>query len=75
MDFKNFFDPNGNSAVKLDTVVASGSDPISANYDLNGATMRAANPDSAIDKLDLDLAVSIPTQKVTIPLDGSSLGG
>ena len=30
---------------------ASGSNPISANYDLNGATMRAANPDSAIDKL------------------------
>ena len=75
LDFKNFFDTNGNSAVKLDTVVASGSDPISTNYDLNGATMRAANPDSAIDKLDLDLAVSIPTQKVTIPLDGSSLGG
>ena len=37
--------------------------------------MRSVNPDSAIDKLDLDLAVSIPTQKVTIPLDGSSLGG
>ena len=37
--------------------------------------LAAANPDSAIDKLDLDLAVSIPTQKVTIPLDGSSLGG
>ena len=75
LDFKNFFDTNGNSAVKLDTLVASGSNPISSNYDLNGATMRAANPDSAIDKLDLDLAVSIPTQKVTIPLDGSSLGG
>ena len=43
--------------------------------DLDGDTMRAANPDSAIDKLDLDLQVSIPTQKVTIPLDGSSLGG
>ena len=75
LDFKNFIDYNGNSAVKLDTVIASGSSPISANYDLNGATMSAVNPDSAIDKLDLELAVSIPTQKVTIPLDGSSLGG
>ena len=75
LDFKNFFDQSGNSAVKLDTVVSSGSNSISANYDLNGATMRAVNPDSAINKLDLDLAVSIPTQKVTIPLDGSSLGG
>ena len=75
LDFKNFFDTSGGSAVKLDTLISSGSDPISVNYDLNGATMRAANPDSAIDKLDLDLAVSIPTQKVTIPLDGSSLGG
>ena len=30
--------------------------------------------DALDDALDLDLEVSIPTQKVTIPLDGSSLG-
>jgi hypothetical protein len=37
--------------------------------------MRAIDPAFPIDSLKIDLQVSIPTQKVTIPLDGSSLGG
>jgi len=74
MDYKNFFVPQGNVPVKIDQILTPGE---TYNFDisLKGDTMRAANPDSAIDKLDLDLEVSIPTQKVTIPLDGSSLGG
>ncbi len=74
MDYKNFFVPEGNVPVKIDQILTPGE---TYNFDisLKGDTMRAANPDSAIDKLDLDLEVSIPTQKVTIPLDGSSLGG
>ncbi|MBE77334.1 MAG: hypothetical protein CMG41_06330 [Candidatus Marinimicrobia bacterium] len=74
MDYKNFFVPSGNAPVKIDQILTPGE---TYNFDisLKGDTMRAANPDSAIDKLDLDLEVSIPTQKVTIPLDGSSLGG
>ena len=74
MDYKNFFVPEGNQPVKVDTELYSGIDT-TVNISLKGDTMRAAHPDSAIDKLDLDLAVSIPTQKVTLPLDGSSLGG
>jgi len=74
MDYKNFFVPEGNVPVKIDQILVPGE---TYNFDisLKGDTMRAANPDSAIDKLDLELEVSIPTQKVTIPLDGSSLGG
>ncbi len=74
MDYKNFFIPEGNVPVKIDQILVPGE---TYNFDisLKGDTMRAANPDSAIDKLDLELEVSIPTQKVTIPLDGSSLGG
>ena len=37
--------------------------------------MRAIDPAFPIDSLKIDLEVSIPNQKVTIPLDGSSLGG
>jgi hypothetical protein len=75
MDYKNFFVPEGNQPVKVDLELEPG---VTYNPDpiiLKGDTMRAVNPDSAIDKLELDLEVSIPTQKVTIPLDGSSLGG
>ena len=74
MDYKNFFIPEGNVPVKIDQILVPGE---TYNFDisLKGDTMRAVNPDSAIDKLDLELEVSIPTQKVTIPLDGSSLGG
>ena len=74
MDYKNFFIPEGNVPVKIDQILVPGE---TYNFDisLKVDTMRAANPDSAIDKLDLELEVSIPTQKVTIPLDGSSLGG
>ena len=74
MDYKNFFIPEGNVPVKIDQILVPGE---TYNFDisLKGDTMRAANPDSAIEKLDLELDVSIPTQKVTIPLDGSSLGG
>ena len=74
MDYKNFFVPQGNDSVKIDQILTPGE---TYNFDisLKGDTMRAINPDSAIDALDLDLEVSIPTQKVTIPLDGSSLGG
>ena len=74
MDYKNFFVPQGNELVKIDQILTPGE---TYNFDisLKGDTMRAINPDSAIDALELDLEVSIPTQKVTIPLDGSSLGG
>ena len=74
MDYKNFSIPEGNVPVKIDQILVPGE---TYNFDisLKGDTMRAANPDSAIEKLDLELDVSIPTQKVTIPLDGSSLGG
>jgi len=74
MDYKNFFAPQGNVPVKVDQVLEPGE---TYNFDisLKGDTMRAVNPDSAIKMLDVDLQVSIPTQKVTIPLDGSSLGG
>ena len=75
MDYKNFFVPEGNDLVKIDQVLVPDSLYPPFNISLRGDTMRAANPDSAIEKLDLDLQVSIPTQKVTIPLDGSSLGG
>ena len=76
MDYKNFFVPEGsdNLPVKIDQILVPG-ESYDFNINLNGDTMRAAHPDSAIKKLDLDLAVSIPTQKVTLPLDGSSLGG
>ena len=74
MDYKNFFAPAGNEPVKIDQILVPG-ETYDYNISLKGDTMRASHPDSAIDKLDLDLAVSIPTQKVTLPLDGSSLGG
>ena len=74
MDYKNFFVPPGNDPVKIDMELTPGIDTM-ANISLKGDTMRAAHPDSAIKMLDLDLAVSIPTQKVTLPLDGESLGG
>ncbi len=74
MDYKNFFVPQGNELVKIDQLLAPG-EVYNFDISLKGDTMRAINPDSAINALDLDLEVSIPTQKVTIPLDGSSLGG
>jgi len=74
MDYKNFFAPVGNEPVKIDQELVPG-ETYDYNISLKGDTMRASHPDSAIDKLNLDLAVSIPTQKVTLPLDGSSLGG
>ena len=74
MDYKNFYVPDGNDPVKVD--VSLKQDSIYAfNISLKGDTMRAANPDSAIKKLDVDLLVGIPEQQVTLPLDGSSLGG
>lgn len=74
MDYKNFFVPDGNVPVRIDQILVPG-ESYDFNISLKGDTMRSAHPDSAIDKLDLDLAVSIPTQKVTLPLDGSTLGG
>ena len=53
MDYKNFFVPQGNLPVKIDQILTPGE---TYNFDisLKGDTMRAANPDSAIDKLDLE---------------------
>jgi len=74
MDYKNFYIPQGNDPVKVDVSLIPDS-IYTFNISLEGDTMRAANPDSAIKKLDVDLVVGIPAQKVTLPLDGSSLGG
>ena len=74
MDYKNFFVPEDNVPVKIDQILLPGE---TYNFDisLKGDTMRALTPNLPIDSLEIDLEVSIPTQKVTIPLDGSSLGG
>ena len=74
MDYKNFFVPEGNVPVVIDQVLSSG-ETYNFNISLKGDTMRAIDPAFPIDSLKIDLQVSIPTQKVTIPLDGSSLGG
>jgi len=71
----NFFPPPGNSPVLIDRVLRNADEPFNQEISLKGDTLRAMDPDSAIGSLELDLAVIIPEQMATIPLDGSSLGG
>jgi hypothetical protein len=75
LSIPNFFPPPGNVPVLIDRVLRNSDEPFNQEISLKGDTLRAMNPDSAIGSLELDLAVVIPTQMATIPLDGSSLGG
>jgi len=75
LSIPNFFPPPGNGPVLIDRVLRNSDEPFNQEISLKGDTLRAMNPDSAIGSLELDLAVVIPTQMATIPLDGSSLGG
>ena len=75
LSIPNFFPPPGNSPVLIDRVLRNADEPFNQEISLKGDTLRAMDPDSAIGSLELDLAVIIPEQMATIPLDGSSLGG
>ena len=75
MRFRNFFPPaSGGDSVTIDTTLKTG---IENNFDfnMNGYTMRAKDPTQVLGELEIDLALEIPAQKATLPLDGSSLGG
>ena len=75
LNIPNFFPPPGNDPVLIDRVLKNSDEPFNQEISLKGDTLRAMDPDSAIGSLELDLAVVIPTQMATIPLNGSELGG
>ncbi|SVB76605.1 uncharacterized protein METZ01_LOCUS229459, partial [marine metagenome] len=74
MNFKNFFPPPGNDSVKIDQTLESG-ETYNFDFSLKGDTLRALEyPDSAIGQLELDVAVTIPEQKTTIPFNTDEIG-
>ena len=81
LNFQNFFPPAGNELVKIDTVLRSGVE-INKTFNLAGDTLQSIVPDnnndtwpdSAFTSFDLILDITIPSQKATIPLDGTPLG-
>lgn len=81
LDFQNFFPPSENPLVRIDTLLRSGVE-IDTIFDLAGDTLQSivpdnnndSWPDSAFTSFDLILDITVPTQKATIPLDGSPLG-
>jgi len=81
LDFQNFFPPNGNELVRIDTILRAGIE-INKIFNLAGDTLQSivpdnnndSWPDSAFTSFDLILDITVPTQKATIPLDGSPLG-
>ena len=75
LNIPNFVPPLGGEEVLIDRILKNTDDPYNKEISLRGHTLQSTNPDSAIGSLELDLQVIIPTQKATIPLDNSSLGG
>jgi len=63
----------GGQPVEIDTVLNKAGDPITKVFNLAGTTLEATG-DSAIGALELDLAVTILEQEVTIPLGSDILG-
>ena len=63
----------GGDPVIIDEVLRQEDEAITRTFNLAGTTLEATG-DGAIGSLELDLAVTILGQEVTIPLDGSSLG-
>lgn len=75
LNIPNFVPPSGGEEVLIDRILKKTDDPYNKEISLRGHTLQSTNPDSAIGSLELDLQVIIPTQKATLPLDNSSLGG
>ena len=75
LNIPNFIPPADGEAVLIDRILRNTDDPYDKEILLRGHTLQSTNPDSAIGSLELDLQVIIPTQKATIPLDNTSLGG
>ena len=63
----------GGDPVIIDEVLRQEDEAITRTFNLAGLTLEATG-DGVIGSLELDLAVTILGQEVTIPLDGSSLG-
>ncbi|MCH2314751.1 MAG: hypothetical protein MK411_12255, partial [SAR202 cluster bacterium] len=63
----------GGQPVEIDTVLNKAGDPITKVFNLAGTTLEATG-DGAIGALELDLAVTILGQEVTIPLGSDTLG-
>ena len=81
MKIPNFISPSGENHVLIDEVLRNTDDPFETTIKLYDPLIPAGDlliplpPDTTIGSVDLDLQVWIPGQQVTIPLDGSSLGG
>ena len=75
LNIPNFVPPADGEPVLIDRILKNTDDPYNKEISLRGHTLQSTNPDSAIGSLELDLQVIIPTQKATLPLDNSSLGG
>jgi len=75
LNIPNFVPPSDGEPVLIDRILKNTDDPYDKEILLRGHTLQSTNPDSAIGSLELDLQVIIPTQKATIPLDNTSLGG
>ena len=81
LDFQNFFPPNSNELVRIDTILKAGVE-INKTFNLAGDTLQSIIPDnnndgwpdSAFTSFDLILDITVPIQKATIPLDGTPLG-
>lgn len=75
LNIPNFVPPSDGEPVLIDRILKNTDDPYDKEILLRGHTLQSTDPDSAIGSLELDLQVIIPTQKATIPLDNTSLGG
>ena len=81
LDFQNFFPPNTNELVRIDTILTAGVQ-INKTFNLAGDTLQSVIPDNNNDgwpdspftSFDLILDITVPIQKATIPLDGTPLG-
>ena len=81
LNFKNFSPTSGGDSVKIDTVLKKGIE-INRIFDMRGYLLQSTDgdndgdgwPDSAFKRFELDLDITIPEQKASIPLDGSPLG-
>ena len=79
LELPSFIPPAGGTPVLLDIVLSKPDDEddsgIDRTFSLYKHTLAPTSPDTVLGSMGLDLRVSLPAQKATIPLDNSSLGG
>jgi len=75
LNLPSFVPPAGGTPVLLDIVLSDDDPGIDTTFSLYKHTLAPTPPDTVLGSMGLDLRVSLPDQKATIPLDNSPLGG